>query len=383
MKKFLSVILSVIMLICSVSSTVNALAYKKADCPTVTVGESFEVNQKAVSALKLLTLDLEDLSKTDFYCAKFVPEKTAYYEFVFDTEFTDTAEDSMLITFIANEKEEAVNFDLVMAYSEEDLKELEELEIDDISSKPEMCSELKKGEPYYLIVVNAAKKAYTSNVVIQEHSHHTYNDKMESYVDDEDLKYCMDGEYYVSCDSNGCDFMETTKTIYAVKKISLSTSKYTYNGKEKKPKVTIKDRKGNKIDEKNYKIKYSNNKKVGTAKVKITFKNDYMGSFVKTFKINPKGTSMKSLSAQKKGFKVKYKKQATQTSGYQIQYATDKKFSKNKKTITVKGNKNTTKTVSKLKAKKKYYVRVRTYKTVNNKKYYSDWSKAKTVTTKR
>ena len=108
-----------------------------------------------------------------------------------------------------------------------------------------------------------------------------------------------------------------------------------------------------------------------------------MGSFVKTFKINPKGTSMKSVSAQKKGFKVKYKKQATQTSGYQIQYATDKKFTKNKKTITLKGNKNTTKTISKLKAKKKYYVRVRTYKTVSKKNYYSDWSKSKTVTTKR
>ncbi|MBR1763701.1 MAG: fibronectin type III domain-containing protein, partial [Eubacterium sp.] len=82
-------------------------------------------------------------------------------------------------------------------------------------------------------------------------------------------------------------------------------------------------------------------------------------------------------------FTAKWSKQATQTTGYQIQYATNSKFTKNKKTVTVKGTKTTSKTVSKLKAKKKYYVRVRTYKTVNGKKYYSGWSKAKTVTTKR
>lgn len=105
-------------------------------------------------------------------------------------------------------------------------------------------------------------------------------------------------------------------------------------------------------------------------------------------KINPKGTSIKSVSAAKKGFTVKYKKQATQTTGYQIQYATDKNFKKNKKTVTVKKNKTTSVKVKKLKAKKKYYVRVRTYKNVkdtdgNAKKLYSSWSKTKTVKTKK
>ena len=72
------------------------------------------------------------------------------------------------------------------------------------------------------------------------------------------------------------------------------------------------------------------------------------------------------MSAAKKGFTVKYKKQATQTTGYQIQYATDKNFKKNKKTVTVKKNKTTSVKVKKLKAKKKYYVRVRTYKNVKD-----------------
>ncbi|MGN1123143.1 MAG: fibronectin type III domain-containing protein, partial [Eubacterium sp.] len=68
-------------------------------------------------------------------------------------------------------------------------------------------------------------------------------------------------------------------------------------------------------------------------------------------------------------------------SGYEVQCATDKKFKKNKKSVTVKKNK-TSATVKKLKVNKKYYVRVRTYKTVNGKKIYSSWSKVKSVKTK-
>ena len=68
--------------------------------------------------------------------------------------------------------------------------------------------------------------------------------------------------------------------------------------------------------------------------------------------------------------------------GYQIQLATNSKFTKGKKTVTVKGYKKVSKKVTKLKGKKKYYVRVRTYKTVSGVKYYSPWSKIKTVKTR-
>lgn len=72
--------------------------------------------------------------------------------------------------------------------------------------------------------------------------------------------------------------------------------------------------------------------------------------------------------------------------GYQIQLATDKKFKKNKKTVTISKQKTTKTTVKKLKAKKKYYVRIRTYKNVKYQgktiKVYSSWSKVKTVKTK-
>ena len=88
----------------------------------------------------------------------------------------------------------------------------------------------------------------------------------------------------------------------------------------------------------------------------------------------------------KKAFKVTWKK-ISGVSGYQIQYSTSKKFTKKTtKAVYSKGNKKYTKTVKKLKSKKKYYVRVRTYKKVNINgktfKIYSKWSKVKTVTTK-
>ncbi|MBE6719594.1 MAG: fibronectin type III domain-containing protein [Ruminococcaceae bacterium] len=92
--------------------------------------------------------------------------------------------------------------------------------------------------------------------------------------------------------------------------------------------------------------------------------------------------TVSKLTAGKKAFTVTYKKSST-VAGYQIQYATNSKFTKGKKTLTVKGAKNTKKTVKKLTAKKKYYVRVRAYKTINSKKVYSPWSKAKAVTTKK
>ena len=95
----------------------------------------------------------------------------------------------------------------------------------------------------------------------------------------------------------------------------------------------------------------------------------------------PKSVSPKKVKSAKKAVSVEWKK-VSGVKGYQIQVATDKKFKKNKKTVTIKKQKTTKTTVKKLKAKKKYYVRVRTYKIMNGKKVYSSWSKVKSVKTK-
>ena len=95
----------------------------------------------------------------------------------------------------------------------------------------------------------------------------------------------------------------------------------------------------------------------------------------------PKSASIKKVKGAKKAILVTCKK-VSGVNGYEIQVATNKKFKKNKKTVNIKKQKTTKTTVKKLKAKKKYYVRVRTYKIVNGKKVYSSWSKVKSVKTK-
>ena len=186
-----------------------------------------------------------------------------------------------------------------------------------------------------------------------------------------------------------CKSCKATKTeaIPKVSNIKLSKTAYTYNGKVQRPGVTVKNSKGKALKSTDYKISYPKGmKNVGKYTVKVTFRGNYSGSKSMTYNINPKGTSVSKVKAAKKGFKVTWKKQATQTTGYPVQYSTSSKFKK-AKTVTISKNKTTSKSVSKLSAKKKYYVRVRTYKTVKiggkSVKLYSSWSKAKSVTTKK
>ena len=96
----------------------------------------------------------------------------------------------------------------------------------------------------------------------------------------------------------------------------------------------------------------------------------------------PKATSLTTLKAGKGQLTVKWKKQSTQTSGYQIQYSTSSKFASGNKKVKVSSAKTTSKAITKLKSKKNYYVRIRTYKTVNGKTYYSSWSAVKKIKVK-
>ena len=94
----------------------------------------------------------------------------------------------------------------------------------------------------------------------------------------------------------------------------------------------------------------------------------------------PSPSKIVKLTRKKKAFEAKWKK-IKGVSGYQLQYSTNKKFSK-KTTVKINNSKTTKKNVKKLKSKKTYYVRIRTFKTVNGKKYYSSWSKTCKVKTK-
>lgn len=178
---------------------------------------------------------------------------------------------------------------------------------------------------------------------------------------------------------------DDAKAAATPKSITLSNTRYIYNGKVQKPQVTVKNAKGEVI--KGYTVKYAGNcKNVGKYKVTLTFKGDYNGTKTKTFKIAPKSVTVKSLKAAKKRFDVKWSKQTTQVTGYQVQYSTDKNFVKAVKNKKITKNSVVTKTVKNLKSKKVYYVRVRTYTTVKyngeQMNLHSDWSKVKKVTVK-
>ena len=167
-------------------------------------------------------------------------------------------------------------------------------------------------------------------------------------------------------------------------KATLSKTSYTYDGKAKKPSVTVKLSGKTLKSGTDYTVTYKNNKSVGKATVTITGKGGYTGTVTKSFKINPKKTAVKKLTSPKKAqLKVTYKKVAGVT-GYQVTYSTSKKFTKSTtKTATVKGVSKLSKTVKSLKKGKTYYVKVRSYKTVGGTKYYSSYSAVKKIKVKK
>ncbi len=184
-----------------------------------------------------------------------------------------------------------------------------------------------------------------------------------------------------------CDRVQSTEVIKKISSITLSDTSFVYNGKTRKPTVKVKDSEGKTISSSDYTVSYPKNcKAVGIYKVTVTLKGNYSGKKTMTYKILPKTTSLKSVSGKKKSLYVKWNKNTTQTTGYQIQYTTKSSFKGNNvSTITLK-NKTTAQTIKKLKAKKRYYVRVRTYKNVKydgkTVKVCSAWSSSKNAVTK-
>ncbi len=156
----------------------------------------------------------------------------------------------------------------------------------------------------------------------------------------------------------------------------------TYNGKDITQAVVVKLGENTLAEGTDYEVAYENNKNVGFGSVKIAGKGKYEGEITKIFKINPKGVSLTSVKAQKKAIKATWKKSANKVSGYQVRYSTSSKF-KTCKTVSVKYTKKiNSRVIKKLKANKRYYVKVRTYTKTLGGTCYSDWSKVKSVKVK-
>ena len=174
----------------------------------------------------------------------------------------------------------------------------------------------------------------------------------------------------------------TSKPAQTVKPVStkftVKTKNVTYNGKAQKPSVTVYAGK-KKLSSKYYSVIYKNNKNVGYGTVTVKGKGNYSKvSGTAKFKINLKKTKLSAAkSTKKKTFTTTWKKTGG-NSGWQVQYSTNKKFRSGVRTVNLKSS-NTRLTVRNLKNRKKYYVRVRSYKKVGKQTWYSRWSSVKSV----
>jgi len=173
----------------------------------------------------------------------------------------------------------------------------------------------------------------------------------------------------------------SVKRTFKIVKKSVTALSYssvkdkTYTGKAQKPSVTVKNGSVKLKKDRDYTIKYSKNKNVGTATITIKGKGSYSGTKKITFKILPKKASLSKVVSKAKGKLTVSWKKVSGVSGYQIQYSLKSNF-KNSKTVSAKAGASS-KTIAKLTGNKTYYVRIRTYKTAGGKRYYSGWSSAK------
>lgn len=343
MKKAISIFLSLALIICTLSfGTINAFANDKKTATSVALNSS-------------ITAYVDTNNK---YFVKFEPTVTGYYEFAC---FTYSVDSSIYASIVdsANEVYNTV--------------------VNDYTNPYLICAaKLEAGKTYYY-VLESLGTVLSTGVTVRAHNH-TYSQTkaFSAYADSNDASLSHDGEVYTVCAY--CTDSYTSAVYYAPATVKLSTSSYTYNGKTKKPAVTVYDRLGNVIDKSQYTVSYKSNKNPGYGIVSVNFSGNYSGSLTASITIKPKKETLSSLkSSAKKKLTVKWKKDTTVT-GYEVQYSTSSKFTKNTtKTSTIKKNSTTSKTVSSLKSKKKYYVRLRAYKTSNGKKLYGAWSSVKNV----
>lgn len=184
------------------------------------------------------------------------------------------------------------------------------------------------------------------------------------------------GTYYLKVyrkSKNDSAPFEVSRKAY-ISAMSISISDQTYTGKALTPSVKIKNGSSTLKKGTDYKVSYSNNKKVGTAKVTIKGIGKYEGTTTKTFQILPKGTAVTKTTPGKKKLTVQWKK-ISGISGYEVRYATAKSM-KSATTVKAAAAKTKVSCTKNIKSGKKYYVQIRTYKKVGGKTYYSKWSKA-------
>lgn len=294
---------------------------------------------------------------------------------------------------------ESLKFDKAPSLSrlELDGNHIKELDLEG-RSNPDTYNTLDIGEQTPEITVSASKLASNTvslkdlfsnpaNVTVQAGEGYTYDADAQTITFKDEKTRTFKYDYATKFESDGGPQLSGTATVVpAAKIVSVKPAKasYTYTGKIIRPGVTVKGKDGKVLSSDNYTVSYSKSIYPGKYTVKAIGKNKYDGTVSATYKIYPKSSAIKKLKKGKKKMTVSWTKQSkSAVSGYQIKYSKSKKFSKRStKIVTVKTYKTSSKTIKKLKSRKTYYIRVRAYKTVKGSKYYSSWSKTKSVKVK-
>lgn len=234
---------------------------------------------------------------------------------------------------------------------------------------------------YYCVEIDGT--AYNCSVTVKRHIHSYTNIQPVKALADDTSEICRDGFTRFSCVSCG-SYYDAAVCLYP-SAVVLSQEKFTFDGYGKYPSVTVYDRAGAVIPSSEYTVTYDDNILPGKAFVTVSFNSfSYEGELTKSFSIVPRKQSLTYLNSKKsKSITVKWTKDKD-TSGYELQYSTSPKFYKSKtKTVEISKKSAVSKTIDKLQGKKKYYVRVRSYKTVDSVKIYGAWSDKKYIKTKK
>lgn len=241
---------------------------------------------------------------------------------------------------------------------------------------------LTAGMSYYA-KYEIAGAEYNFTAAVSNHIHSYTTNQFISAVGDDDADRRLDGGVRFVC--NGCHEAYFTEYYYSPNSIAFSHKKVIYNKYAQTPAVSVYDRAGNVIPQSEYTVTYEDNIVPGKAYVTVDFIGGrYKGQMTSSFIIAPQAATAVSLKSTKsKQMQLKWKKDSKVT-GYELKYSTSKKFYKSKtKTVTISKNSTTSKTITKLIPKKRYYVRIRSYKIIDGVKYYGSYSKVLNVKVKK
>ncbi len=353
MKKLISLSLSFVIIVCSIFAFgTTAFANTKTKAKEITLGQTISARVSYTN---------ED-NKTDYWF-KFDCLTSNYYEMA--TSLMQSSVGDMLLTVYEADTNKIVDFNLLA------------------SPQIEMVttSYFEAGKSYYFkYEITASNQDFTAE--LRTHNHAFTTTQHALAVADDDSDNSLDGYLKYICSACGEEYIAQVYTapVYA----EVFGEKFVYSSSPVTPQINVYDRNGNIVSPDNYVVTYEDNLTPGKAFAYVNFVNaDIKGELTTSFIILPAKQSLNTLTSKKsKQITVKWNSDNT-VSGYELQYGTSSKFSKSKtKSVIINKKSAKSKTFSKLQSKKKYYVRIRAYKTVDGVRQFGAWSNKLNVKTK-